>query len=105
MAVKKTAICFAPVAQLDRASGYGPEGREFESSPARQKYKLRLVRGLYFFVCLEDSNRTVLQSKMTTFRRTVVKSACVPTPVGGWANLLRRANKKVSFVFRQKGIF
>ena len=30
-------ICFAPVAQLDRASGYGPEGREFESSSARQR--------------------------------------------------------------------
>ena len=28
---------FAPLAQLDRASGYGPEGREFESSAARQK--------------------------------------------------------------------
>ena len=27
----------APVAQLDRASGYGPEGREFESSSACQK--------------------------------------------------------------------
>ena len=27
---------YAPVAQLDRASGYGPEGREFESSPACQ---------------------------------------------------------------------
>ena len=50
MAVKNCIIAFAPVAQLDRASGYGPEGREFESSPARQKYKLRLVRGLYFFV-------------------------------------------------------
>ena len=25
----------APVAQLDRASDYGSEGREFESSPAR----------------------------------------------------------------------
>ena len=28
--------CFALIAQLDRASGYGPEGREFESSSARQ---------------------------------------------------------------------
>ena len=28
------------VAQLDRASGYGPEGREFESSPARQKNRV-----------------------------------------------------------------
>ena len=26
----------ALIAQLDRASGYGPEGREFESSSARQ---------------------------------------------------------------------
>ena len=26
----------APVAQLDRASDYGSEGREFESSPAHQ---------------------------------------------------------------------
>ena len=25
------------VAQLDRASGYGPEGREFESSHAREE--------------------------------------------------------------------
>ena len=27
---------YVRVAQLDRASGYGPEGREFESSSARQ---------------------------------------------------------------------
>ena len=27
---------FVPLAQLDRASGYGPEGRGFESSAARQ---------------------------------------------------------------------
>ena len=38
---------YAPVAQLDRASDYGSEGREFESSPARHvgaKYALlRLI--------------------------------------------------------------
>ena len=28
---------YVRVAQLDRASGYGPEGREFESSRARVK--------------------------------------------------------------------
>ncbi len=28
---------YAPLAQLDRASGYGPEGRGFESLTARQK--------------------------------------------------------------------
>ncbi len=35
-AVNKTAL-YVRLAQLDRASGYGPEGREFESSIARQK--------------------------------------------------------------------
>ncbi len=29
------------VAQLDRASGYGPEGRVFESCHARQKIRLK----------------------------------------------------------------
>ena len=29
----------APVAQLDRASGYEPEGREFESLRARQVFE------------------------------------------------------------------
>ena len=28
---------YVRVAQLDRASGYGPEGREFESSRARRR--------------------------------------------------------------------
>gem|GEM_PF-1411473 len=32
----------APLAQLDRASGYGPEGREFESSAARHTLKKHL---------------------------------------------------------------
>ena len=32
------------VAQLDRASGYGPEGREFESSPARHLKESHAVR-------------------------------------------------------------
>ena len=30
--------CFAPLAQLDRASGYEPEGREFESLRARHLF-------------------------------------------------------------------
>ena len=41
--LKKTAN--ALIAQLDRASGYGPEGREFESSSARQN------RCELFWVC------------------------------------------------------
>ncbi len=36
-AVNETAIMNVRLAQLDRASGYGPEGREFESSIARKE--------------------------------------------------------------------
>ena len=36
-------IYCAPVAQLDRASGYEPEGREFESPRARQIPKIRTM--------------------------------------------------------------
>jgi hypothetical protein len=37
-------ICNAPVAQLDRVSGYEPEGREFESLQARQSFKISELR-------------------------------------------------------------
>ena len=33
---------YAPLAQLDRASGYEPEGREFESLRARQKSSINM---------------------------------------------------------------
>ena len=33
-------VCSAPVAQLDRASGYEPEGREFESPRAHHLFLL-----------------------------------------------------------------
>ena len=42
-------ICFAPVAQLDRASGYGPEGHGFESSSARQNKVHPLGWTLFFY--------------------------------------------------------
>ena len=32
-------LCRAPVAQLDRASGYEPEGREFDSLRARHIFQ------------------------------------------------------------------
>lgn len=42
----------APVAQLDRVSGYEPEGREFESLRARQLIKhLAALCGFFFFRC------------------------------------------------------
>ena len=31
------------LAQLDRASGYGPEGREFESSTARKPFRIKVL--------------------------------------------------------------
>ena len=37
--ITKLSVRHAPLAQLDRASGYGPEGREFESLRAYQKRK------------------------------------------------------------------
>ena len=40
----------ALIAQLDRASGYGPEGREFESSSARQEEFI--CKGRFFFFLL-----------------------------------------------------
>ena len=36
---------FAPLAQLDRASGYGPEGQEFESLRVRHLMPLHTLRG------------------------------------------------------------
>src|SRR5499426_4397055 len=42
----------APVAQLDRAFGYEPKGRTFESCRAHNKINsLRQVRRLPFFIC------------------------------------------------------
>ena len=49
---------YALIAQLDRASGYGPEGREFESSSARQERHL-----MSFFFCIEDSNSERVSAK------------------------------------------
>ena len=38
-AISDKPCSFAPLAQLDRASDYGSEGREFESSAARHNFK------------------------------------------------------------------
>ena len=45
-------FCCAPVAQLDRASGYEPEGREFESPRARHPFNhLQTVSLRKFTAC------------------------------------------------------
>ena len=42
-------ISYVGVAQLDRASGYGPEGREFESSrPRKNPYKSMIYRVFFY---------------------------------------------------------
>lgn len=40
---------YVPLAQLDRASDYGSEGREFESSAARQNKTTTFYRKLSFY--------------------------------------------------------
>jgi hypothetical protein len=41
--------CNAPVAQLDRASVYGTEGREFESLRARYERRLAICGAFAFY--------------------------------------------------------
>ena len=56
---------YALVAQLDRASDYGSEGREFESSPARQKKKGHPHGCPFSFVALpEDLNLFAIGKKV-----------------------------------------
>ena len=49
---------YAPVAQLDRVSGYEPEGQGFESLPARHKKKYSISYTSFYYVLkkLWDSN-------------------------------------------------
>ena len=62
---------YVPVAQLDRASGYGPEGREFESSPARHKDKpvfLQFFRNATIQVCFFFAEKRVAGMQKNTGR-------------------------------------
>ena len=60
--ITKLSVRHAPLAQLDRASGYGPEGREFESLRAYQNPRetlcflrvLSCFRGVFDFVAVGD---------------------------------------------------
>src|SRR5580698_8249401 len=45
----RKSVCFAPLAQLDRASGYEPEGREFESLSAHHSFQP--LAGLFYPIC------------------------------------------------------
>ena len=48
--VRWNPVANAPLAQLDRASGYGPEGQEFESLTACQKPEVERLRAFVFSV-------------------------------------------------------
>ena len=47
---------YAPVAQLDRVTGYEPVGRGFESLPAYQKFQIPLW-GVWNFLYTEGLER------------------------------------------------
>ena len=47
--ITKLSVRYAPLAQLDRASGYGPEGRGFESLTAYQKLLKSKISGAFCF--------------------------------------------------------
>ena len=54
----KLSVRHAPLAQLDRASGYGPEGRGFESLTAYQKVpEISDFRNFLFAFVLEIFQR------------------------------------------------
>ena len=71
MATKKYAL----IAQLDRASGYGPEGREFESSSARQRTPFHECGGVLFFLAQRFEQEGAKRKK--TVRWTVFADACL----------------------------
>ena len=56
---------FAPVAQLDRVSGYEPEGQGFESLPARQNKVITSVITLFFCVKRQTGTRTPTRRRRT----------------------------------------
>ncbi len=47
--LKRKALSYVALAQLDRASGYGPEGQGFESLMLRQQNPTRLSWAFVFY--------------------------------------------------------
>ena len=64
---KRYKQCAAPLAQLDRASGYGPEGQEFESLRVRHYMPLHTVRGHTSF-STQERERAKARAKRGTVR-------------------------------------
>ena len=68
---KRYKQCAAPLAQLDRASGYGPEGQEFESLRVRHYMPLHTVRGHTSFSTQEREWAKAEVERSETKDRTV----------------------------------
>lgn len=74
---------YVPLAQLDRASDYGSEGREFESSAARQKKTAIFLKKVVVFFCsvllhlfsalysLKENCRFLIKDKEEEIRKSV----------------------------------
>ena len=60
------------LAQLDRASGYGPEGREFESSIARKKRHLHQKMSFFMNTAVQ------IPQKRQGMRRRTMSAICIP---------------------------
>ena len=99
-------MVYALIAQLDRAFGYGPKGREFESSSARQKKILHRKVGYFLFFTKEEdenSRREYVEADVPLRKRDVLPESRVRQFFSGTARsgrkkadgeyLLQRAKK------------
>lgn len=53
----------ASVAQLDRASGYGPEGREFKSCPTHEENSFQLLEAVLFLSYIGGELKNILRKE------------------------------------------
>ena len=73
---------YAPVAQLDRVTGYEPVGQGFESLPAYHMSTLTLIELAWtFFIIILDF--TLKRGKNATFRDNARKVAFFRINLGG----------------------
>ena len=65
-------IPYAPLAQLDRASGYGPEGQEFESLRVYLEASVERLGLFWFLVPTTTRFDTLFQRKCCTLYLTII---------------------------------
>ena len=85
---------YAPIAQLDRVTGYEPVGRGFESLSAYHMSTLTLIELAWtFFIIILDF--TLKRGKNATFREITRKVAFLHYSKGGFFRKLRVANRSL----------